>query len=304
MTEYIITETNETTTRGEGGVPTETERRYTVEAKGDPGNYRDASLHFFQWVKSAHACDPWGNPIAEGGIELTEHPDSLGRLWLGSVHWQFPTASVSVGVEAAAAADPADGGLISDSETIQWYPFVSGFSMAGGTAHLTSSLGTRAYAINGEVVNFGGGIGWDGQGFEGVDVPTAAITFDVTARTPQGFIANVARFFERVLPYVGTVNASKFYGCLPGTVLFNGITSGALRSATSSAGVRFSYWEMNFSFSAMPNGVVRIDGVNVPKGGWEYLWNLADEQGRIQATYVETVFRATEFRNLGIGGNF
>ena len=115
------------------------------------------------------------------------------------------------------------------------------------------------------------------------------------------FIANVARFFERVLPYVGTVNASKFYGCLPGTVLFNGITSGALRSATSSAGVRFSYWEMNFSFSAMPNGVVRIDGVNVPKGGWEYLWNLADEQGRIQATYVETVFRATEFRNLGIG---
>ena len=54
MTEYIITETNETTTRGEGGVPTETERRYTrSRRRGAPGNYRDASLHFFQWVKTA-----------------------------------------------------------------------------------------------------------------------------------------------------------------------------------------------------------------------------------------------------------
>lgn len=305
--EYRITPTNEITTRGDGGVPTESERAYTVEAVGEAGNYQEASLRFFQWALSHHACDPWGNPVAEGGIELTENPDSVGRLWYGRIRWAFPTATEAAGADAFENAGGAenDDGNMSSSERVRWYPYVSSFSTAGGTAHLTSSFGTRAYPINGEVVDFGGGIGWNGDGFEGVDVPTPSITFEITARTPEGFLANFAKFLNKILPYVGTVNATKFYGCDPGTVLFNGITSGGLRQGTSSTtGQRFSYWEMTFHFSASPNGYANVDGHPIPKGGWEYLWSLSDDSGKIQATYVETVFRSTDFRGLGLGGNF
>lgn len=304
--EYRITETNETTTRGNGGVPTGSERAYTVEAVGGPGNYKDASLAFFQWALSRHACDPWGNPIVDDGIELVENPDSLGWLWNGRIRWEFPSAVVASASDAyEAQGDEAGDGSSSSSEPIQWYPFISSFSIAGGTKHMSASLGTRAYPINAQTApDFGGGIGWDGEGFEGVDVPCPAISFDVTARTPQGFVANFAAFLGRILSYVGTVNATNFYGCAPGTVLFNGITSGALRQGTSSTGQRFSYWEMTFNFSAMPNAIVNVDGHAVPKSGWEYLWNLADDKGNIKATYVETVFQSTDFRGLGLGGNF
>ena len=302
---YRITETNETTTRGNGGVPTESERAYTVEAVGGAGNYKDASLAFFQWAKSHHAADPWGNPIADGGIELEENAESLGRYWFGRVHWAFPTASEASADDAYAAQETSsDGGSSSTTDSVRWYPYISGFSTAGGTKHMASSYATRAYPVNGSVVDFGGGIGWDGSGFEGVDVPCPAITFDITARTPEGFIANFAKFLNKILPYVGTVNATSFYGCEPGTVLFNGITSSALRQGTSSSGQKFSYWEMTFNFSAMPNAIVSVDGVPVKKGGWEYLWNLVDDDGQIVAAYVETVFRSTNFRGLGLGGNF
>ncbi len=304
-TEYRITETNETTTRGNGGVPTGSERAYTVEAIGDPGNFKDASLQFFQWALSNCACDPWGNPLADDGIELVENPDSLGRFWNGRIRWEFPSAIAASASDAYdAQGDYAGDGDSSSGDGVQWYPFISSFSTAGGTRHLTSSFATRAYPINGQVVDFGGGIGWNGDGFEGVDVPCPTISFDITARTPQGFLANFAAFLNKTLPCVGTVNATRFYGCDPGTVLFNGITSGALRQGTSSSGQRFSYWEMTFNFSASPNGIVNVDGRAVPKGGWEYLWNLADDNGKIKASYVETVFLSTDFRGLGLGGNF
>ena len=298
-TEYKITETNEVTARGDGAIPIESERAYTIEAVGDPGDYQNATRAFFRYAQ-ARTADPWGNPLAKNGVEVTENPESCGRFWTARLRYEFPSSVEYTATEEAYQSDSGEGGDSGSSESIRWYPFVSGFSVAGGTAHIAHSYNTRAYAINGSVVNFGGGIGWDGEGFEGVDVPCPAITFDITARTPEGFIKNFATFLNKIISFVGTVNADKFYGCAPGTVLFNGITSGALRSGTSASGNRFSYWEMNYNFSAMPNIVMNVEGVAVPKGGWEYVWHLQNSSGRIRATYVEQVFRTSMFKELGL----
>lgn len=302
-TTYEITATREVSTSGRGGVPTSSTINFTVQAIGDPGNYKDASLAFFQYVLAHHSVDSWGNPIADDGVELVEEEDSLGRLWHGSVTHTFPSASASAASEAYESVDDPSGST-STSDSVNWYPFISSFTVAGGTKHVVQSYATRAFPVNGSVVNFNGGIGWDGEAFEGVDVPCPAIQFEVTARTPAGFLVRFASFLNKILPLVGTVNANRFYGCAPGTVLFNGITSGTLKTGTASNGEKFPYWEMNFSFSAMPTTTVNIGGVPVVKSGWEYLWHLVDDNGSIQASYLETVFTSSNFSALGIGGNY
>ena len=301
---YLITETNEHATSGTGGVPTSSTQNFTIQAQGEPGNYKTASFAFHQYVLAHYAADSWGNPIE--AIELVEDAENVGWLWRGSVRHAFPSANAYAGAESYVGngGDSSEGSSSSEGG-VNWFPFISSFTIAGGTKHVVQSYATRAYPVAGQVVDFNGGIGWDGEGFEGVDIPCPAVNFDVTARTPAGFLANFARYLNRILPLVGTVNASKFYGCDPGTVLFNGITSGQLKTGTSSTtGERFSYWEMSFSFSAMPNAILNIGGQAVPKSGWEYLWPLVGDDGSILASYVETVFQSSDFGLLGLGGKF
>lgn len=299
---YRITPTNDVSTHGGGAIPLGTERSYTVEPIGGSGTSKGASQAFFRYAMT-NSSDDFGNPLADDGISLSENENSLGRLWIGRIRWEFPSAAAATGADAYDASGGENGSSSgSSADAIRWFPYLSNFAVSGGTRHLAQSYSTRAYPVNGSVVDFGGGIGWDGFGFEGVDVPAPAVSFDITARTPEGFVANFAAFLNRILPYVGTVNGTKFYGCAPGTVLFNGITSGGLRQGTNSAGGKFSYWEMNFNFSAAPNGYVNINGAPVPVGGWDYLWNLTDEDGAIVATYIEQIFRQTNFKQLGLGG--
>ncbi len=299
---YRVTSVNSATTRGSFGIPTESEREWTVEAVDQPGNYFAAAFVFFQFVSSRHATDPWGNPIAEGGIELTEEPDSLSRLFRGRVRWSFPTATDGAGSESYDASDGAGGGDSGD-ETGQfsYFPFISSFATAGGTRHVEVSYATRRYPISGPAPDFSGGIGWNGEGFDGVDIVSPSIVFDVTARTPAGFVANFGKFLNKIVPYVGCVNRLPFYGCEAGTILFNGITSSALRSRETSDGIKDYYWEMTYSFAASPNVVLNVQGVAVPKLGWEYLWALGSEDVGIQAVYVEQVYQTANLSALGFG---
>ena len=168
---------------------------------------------------------------------------------------------------------------------------------------MSVSYNTRAYPINGVAPNFGGGIGWNGEDFDGVDVVSPTIVFEVTARTPAQVVSNFGEFLSRTVPYVGCVNNASFYGCAPGSILFNGVTSGTLRSRKTQSGANEPYWEMSYSFAASPNVTIDVQGVPVYKGGWEYLWALADaETGGIQAVYVEQVYQYANLADLGFGG--
>lgn len=298
---YRITSVDSATTRGSFGIPTELEREWTVEAVDQRGNYFAAAFVFFQFISSRHATDPWGNPVAENGIELTEEAESLSRVFRGRVRWSFPTATAGAGSESSdSSGGGGDGGDSGAGGPFSYVPFISSFSTAGGTRHVDVSYGTRAYAINGSAPNFGGGIGWNGEGFDGVDIVSPSIVFDVTARTPVGFVANFATFLNKVVPFIGCVNSESFYGCAPGTVLFNGITSSSLKSRTTNSGATDYYWEMTYSFAAQPNVVLNVQGVAVPKGGWEYVWALGSEES-VQAIYVEQVYQTANLSQLGFG---
>lgn len=297
---YRITSVDDATTRGSGGVPTTTERSFTVEATDARGDYSAASFVFFQWILSTHNVDPWGNPLAADGIELAQVADSVARLWRGRVKWTFPTA-----VSAQSADDSGGGGYTPenvDFETFSYVPFISSFTTAGGTQHVTVSQSTRAYNITDIAPDFGGGIGWNGEEFEGVDISKPSIQFEVTARTPAALVANFGEYLNRVVPYVGTVNANRFFGCDPGTVLFLGCTSGQLKTRKLADGSSSPYWEMSLSFAASPNMVYNVAGVAVVKNGWEYLWTLGNSNGGILSAYVEQVYPVRDFGPLGLGG--
>lgn len=297
---YRITSVDSASTRGSFGIPTESEREWTVEAVDQKGNYFAAAFVFFQFISSRHATDPWGNPVAEGGIELREEPDSLSRLFRGRVRWEFPKATAGAGAEASGEPSGGDGGDSGAGGAFSYVPYISSFSTAGGTRHVDVSYATRAYAINGTAPNFNGGIGWNGEGFDGVDVVCPSIVFDVTARTPAGFVANFANFLNKVVPFVGCVNNAPFYGCEAGTILFNGITSSSLKSRQTSLGTNDYYWEMTYSFAASPNVVLNVNGVAVQKLGWEYLWALGGEEA-VRAVYVEQVYQYANLSQLGFG---
>lgn len=298
---YRITSVEDAVARGSGGVPTSSERSFTVETKTGRGSYDAASFVFFQWILTSHASDPWGNPVAGDGIELAQVPDAVGRLWKGKVKWTFPTS-----VSSNTGGDDGGGSYTPESvdyETFSYVPFISSFSTAGGTQHLTVSHGTRAYSFTGDPApNFGGGIGWNGEEFEGVDVARPTIQFEVTARTPAALVANFGAYLNKTLPYVSTVNSAPFFGCDAGTVLFLGCTSGQLKTRKTADGGSAPYWEMSLSFAASPNMVYYVHGVAVTKSGWEYLWTLGDNDGGIIAAYVEQVYPFRDFGPLGMGG--
>lgn len=298
---YRVTAGSDPVTRGQGGAPTGSERSFDVQAISGRGNYYAASFLFFQYALARHACDPWGNPIAENGVELTEEQDGCGKIWRGHIRWEFPSANAAVGNDVAYTTDGGEG---SEGEItpFSYAPFISSFSTAGGTRHTNVSFGTRRYPINGAAPDFKGGIGWNGEEFEGVDVVSPTVTFEVTARTPAALVMNFGDFLSQTVPYVGCVNNAPFYGCSAGTILFNGVTSGTLRTRKTNAGTIDPYWEMSYSFAASPNISFDVDGVTVDKYGWEYLWALADETGVIQAVYVEQVYQYANLAQLGFGG--
>lgn len=297
---YRITAGSDSVTRGPGGAPTASERSFDVQAISGRGNYYAASFLFFQYALARHACDPWGNPIAENGVELTEEEEGLQKIWRGHIRWEFPSANAAIGNDVANYADETDES--GEVTPFSYMPYVSSFACAGGTRHTNVSYATRAYPISGSAPNFGGGIGWNGEGFDGVDITSPAVTFEVTARTPAQLVMNFGAFISKVVPYVGCVNNAPFYGCSAGTVLFNGITSGTLKTRKTSLGTNAPYWEMSYSFAASPNVSFPVNGVVVNKGGWEYLWTLANENGGIQAVYVEQVYQYANLAELGFGG--
>ena len=286
---YRVVEVNDTVTHGPGGAPTSSEQSFDVLVASGRGAYYSASQVFFQYALSRRPCDAWGNPIANNGVELREVEDGLQQLWRGHIRWEFPS------VESRISGDVGGDDY--------YAPFISAFSCGKGERHVTCSYFTRRYNITGVAPDFGGGIGWNGQEFLGVDITHPTVTFEVTARTPSRLVENFGAFLNRVVSYVGTVNIQPFFGCRPGTILFTGITSGSLKLRKTESGENDPYWEMSYSFAASPNRSIPIGGVPVYKSGWEYLWPLVDpETNTVKAAYVEQVYQYADLTELGFGG--
>ena len=290
---YQIEETGDESARG-GLVATECEQRYDIVAQGGTGTFDEANRAFRGWLaKNA----PTRNRLVldkKDGVEIEEEPESLGRVWRGRATYRSKTAQETV-----------------DGAAVKFGAFVSSFTTAGGTARIKRSLATAAYPIAGTAPNYCGGIGWNGEEFDGCDVTTPNFAFEITANTPRGAFEDFGALADRVANYQGTVNSRPFCGFAPGVVLYTGISSGALQSqpATETED-EFFYWRATHTFLASPNREIDVEGVKVWKPGWAYFWTLTQKSfdpttGEIvpviRAAYVETVYRSTDFAELGLG---
>jgi hypothetical protein len=179
------------------------------------------------------------------------------------------------------------------------------FDTTGGTAKITQSLGTDAYAPPGETApDHGGAIGVskDGQP-EGVEVliPAFKWTEDWT------FSASAVDWtYSQILKALtGRINDDTFRGFDAGTVRFDGAQGGYSNKDPELVQLTF-----HFTQSDDVSNIVAGDLTVTSKPGWSYLWYLYDTEkdataGRLRAfpiaAYVEEVYQAADFELLGIG---
>lgn len=178
------------------------------------------------------------------------------------------------------------------------------FDTGGGTMHRNQSIQTRAKFPN-DAPDYGGAIEVDNEGnVNGVDVTMPVLNFTETHTMPGSRVTTAYK--KTVAALTGTVNSSSFRGFASGEVLFLG-ASGTKRSKKPSAP-----WEITFRFAVSPNeSSVKIGDLKVTnKFGWDYLWvkyadKVAENKKNVikkpVAAYLEQVYPAGDFGNLGLG---
>lgn len=188
------------------------------------------------------------------------------------------------------------------------------FDTAGGSVHITQSLGTVGTYHHGDTCSgsggsgadedcpdFQGAIGVNGDSISGCDITVPVYNFAETHRIPA---ANVDGAYKAALFWLtGSVNDAPFKGFEAGEVLFLG-ASGSARGLEE--------WEITFKFAASPNVTCLPVGdfVVASKLGWEYLWIRYEDKEddvakalvkRPKCAYVEKVYEYKDFSGLGIG---
>lgn len=178
------------------------------------------------------------------------------------------------------------------------------FDTGGGTMHRNQSIQTRAKFPN-DAPDYGGAIEVDNEGnVNGVDVTMPVLNFTETHTMPGSRVTTAYK--KTVAALTGTVNSSSFRGFASGEVLFLG-ASGTKRSKKPSAP-----WEITFRFAVSPNeSSVKIGDLKITnKFGWDYLWvkyadKVAENKKNVikkpVAAYLEQVYPAGDFGNLGLG---
>ena len=179
---------------------------------------------------------------------------------------------------------------------------VFSFDTGGGTQHITQSIATTKYGLDGEVAPGGTGtIGDDGENVEGVDITIPVYNFTETYYLATAYVT--AAYKKNLVNLTGKVNNARFKGLATGEVLFMG-ASGSLRSEDD--------WEVTFRFAASPNRTnITIGSITgIDKKGWEHLWvrYAKDKSGTPErqineaiAVFIEQVYEYAHFSLLGIG---
>lgn len=123
--------------------------------------------------------------------------------------------------------------------------------------------------------DFGGQIGWNGEGWEGCDVFTPTLSFSRDIWLLEGSLT--WDLMRELSDITGYVNADMFCGFYPGEVLFKGVTNTQRSSLASSSGdnsITLNYWGLTLSFECTPNVWVNFNGYEEYKRGWDYIWYL------------------------------
>lgn len=152
------------------------------------------------------------------------------------------------------------------------------FSTTGETSHTTYSRQTKVArsCIPGmPVIDFHGGIGWNDNKYDGVDINTPAFSWSQSTCWPLAFVTD--NYKKLLARYTCCINSKPFAGFAAGEVRFNGITDGSIVEENDNEDPRapvYYYYKLTYSFSAMPNANdLRVGNSGlISKGGWDYMW--------------------------------
>jgi hypothetical protein len=176
------------------------------------------------------------------------------------------------------------------------------FSTGGGSARITQSKATVAYALPGTTApDFHGAIGVSDDRVEGADIPTRQYAFSETHYFDD--LQMSSGYKATLFALTGRYNNATFKGFAAGECLLQGVTGGKRDS---------DLWELTFNFACTPNvedaTIGDID--NIDKLGWDYLWvryaTYEDSTAfclvqRPISVYVERVLEPGDFSLLLIG---
>lgn len=209
--------------------------------------------------------------------------EKANDLWTGSADW---------GVETSDSSDP------------QYRVAAVQFDTSGATTRITQSIRTRAtYKADDveEAPNFHGGIGYNGESFDGCEITVPQFAW---TETHEFGIEQITWAYVAALTNAtGKVTSGSFRGFAAGEVLFLGASGGNPKNEKKA--------DVQFRFAAAPNvRDMTVAGVSgVAKQGWDYVWVYFEEAEDTKthrrykkpvAVYVEQVYESAAFSALGI----
>ena len=234
-------------------------------------------------------------------ISISQDESSLGNIWNVRVEWSTRPANS----QQQNQQYPQEPGPVQET-----------FNSIGGTAHMTT-----AYAESATPVTQGdtappmfGGINWNGDRFEGVDVVAPNFEFSLNYKYPYASITSQVR--NTWLSLIGTVNADTFCDFAAGEVLYCGFSGSSVTEYNGELvtidGQTYqkahNFYQISHNFRCSPNVTgMSIGGTTINKLGWEYAWvlkNKYDDANTGQtievpkAVYVDQVYRYNNFYGM------
>ncbi len=180
------------------------------------------------------------------------------------------------------------------------------YTTAGGTAHITHSLATLG-AAGADIRNFDGGIGWNGDSFDGVDIVTPRVEFSIGVNWPKTFFTQAYRL--TLANATGCINSQAWNGFAAGCVLFRGVSASPQsykRTLLDGSTLKDYYWRAQYAFEASPASTRTFNSTTLVKRGFDYLWALTEKiesptgnlESRVVQMNVEQVYPEFNFAKL------
>ena len=252
-------------------------------------NEAQAITKFWSYIGTNNLRYYGGRPLKR--LEVSVVDGSFDKQWVGVMEWISQSADIQQNYPRQPGVDPES------------------FSSVGGTSRVTQAFAETVYGTNAPAMN--GGIGWNGDRFEGVDIVSPTFEFSKSHKYPYDDITTTVR--NGWLSLVGCVNADAFAGFAAGAVLYCGFSGSTVTEYDGSTvvinGVTYqaaqNYYNITHQFKCSPNVTgMNIAGLSVNKLGWEYLWVLREKYDDSTTgktfelpvgVYVDQVYRYANF---------
>lgn len=178
------------------------------------------------------------------------------------------------------------------------------FRTSGGSEKITQAPIEYTYVPSGstDVPDYSGGINFNGQTCEGVEIIKGILDFELEVHVPPSAMTNA--YVATLKGLTGRYNNTAFRGFASGEVLYLGVQGNQDKGGTFRLSHGFKTSKNRSSFT-VANGAITITSAR----GWDYLWidfakgvNSSKLQTlKPRAAFVHEVYQPGNFALIGVG---